>query len=29
MYDRAAVMDAPNPTQSFFANISAFFPEND
>jgi len=29
MNDRATVMDAPNPTQSFSANISAFFPEND
>ena len=29
MHDKATIMDAPNPAQSFFANISAFFPRND
>ena len=29
MYDRTTIMDAPNPAQSFSANISAFFPGND
>jgi len=26
MHDKATIMDAPNPAQSFSANISAFFP---
>jgi len=29
MYDRTTVMDVPNPTLSFSANISAFFTGND
>jgi len=29
MNDRATIMDAPNPAQSFSANISAFFTGND
>jgi len=29
MYDRATVMDAPNPTLSFSTNISTFFLGND
>jgi len=29
MYDRATIMDAPNPTLSFSANILTFFRGND
>jgi len=29
MYDKATIMDAPNPAQSFYANISTFFPGNE